>query len=178
MRAASPALAALLALAACADPTTTAPHTVYVSDEQADVIHVIDGRRLVEVARIAVGRRPRGLALSPDGATLYVAVSNDDRIASVSTLTRRVNATLRSGPDPERFALSPDGRTLYVANEDDGKVSFLDVATGRLLHETLVGPEPEGMAVSPDGRWVICTSEAASLVHFIENGGLALPQGL
>jgi len=37
---------------------------VAVSDESADVVHVIDGVRLAEVGRIAVGKRPRGMGLS------------------------------------------------------------------------------------------------------------------
>lgn len=142
--------------------------TVYVSDEQAHVIHVLRGPDWHVESRIPVGKRPRGLALSPDGHHLYVAVSDDDRIDIVDLASKKVIGHLPSGPDPERFALSRDGRRMYVANEDDAKVSFVDVATRRVLGEVRVGGEPEGIAASPDGRWVICTSEAASLVHFID----------
>jgi PQQ-dependent catabolism-associated beta-propeller protein len=160
-------LLACAGLAACGLPPAAA-HTAYVSDEQANVVHVIDGASGREVERIPTGKRPRGLEVSPDGRTLYVAASNDNRIEAIDLKTRRVVRHLASGPDPERFAVSPDGRTLYVANEDDAKVSFLDVAGNRVLREVEVGPEPEGMAVSPDGRWVVCTSEAASLAHIID----------
>lgn len=159
--------ALLLALAGCQRLPPAAPHTVFVTDETG-LVHVIDGRTLQEIQKIPIGRRPRGLALSPDGAILYVAVSNDDRIARLEVKTRRVAGDLHAGPDPERFAVSPDGRTIYVANEDDGQVGALDVAQNRIVRTTQVGPEPEGMAVSPDGRWVICTSEGASLAHFID----------
>ena len=155
---------ALLVLAcgeACAE-------TVYVSDEQANVIHVIDAPRWHAITTIAVGQRPRGLALSADGRTLYVAASNDHRIDVVDVASRKVTGTVPSGPDPERFALSPDGRWLYVANEDDSLVSFVDIGAKKIVREVDVGAEPEGMAVSPDGRWVVCTSESASLVHVID----------
>jgi PQQ-dependent catabolism-associated beta-propeller protein len=168
------AAAALLGLAACNRLPPAPPHLVFVSDETGP-LHVIDGRTLQQTQEIAVGRRPRGLALSPDGATLYVAVSNDNRIAMVDVKSRRVRGYVVSGPDPERFALSPDGRMLYVSNERDAKVSAVDLASDRIVRQTEVGSEPEGIAVSPDGRWVICTSEAASLVHFIDaaTGALA-----
>ena len=142
--------------------------TVYVSDEQANVIHVIHAPDWTRTDRIAVGRRPRGLALSRDGRRLYVAASNDNRIDVVDIATRKVVDTLPSGPDPERFALSPDGRWLYVANEDDSLVSFVDIAAKKIVREVEVGAEPEGIAVSPDGRWVVCTSETASLAHVID----------
>jgi PQQ-dependent catabolism-associated beta-propeller protein len=142
--------------------------TAWVSDEQANVVHVIDGATRRAVATIAVGRRPRGMAIDRDGKRLYVAVGNDNRIDVIDVPSRKVVDHLPSGPDPERFALSPDGRWLYVANEDDSAVSFVDIAGRRIAHTVAVGAEPEGMAVSPDGHWVICTSESASLVHFID----------
>lgn len=142
--------------------------TVYVSDEQANAVHVIHAPGWTRIDRIAVGQRPRGLALSRDGRRLYVAASNDNRIDVVDLATRKVVDTLPSGPDPERFALSPDGRWLYVANEDDSLVSFVDIAAKKIVREVEVGAEPEGIAVSPDGRWVVCTSESASLVHVID----------
>jgi PQQ-dependent catabolism-associated beta-propeller protein len=142
--------------------------TAYVSDEGANVIHVIQAPRWQEAARIPVGKRPRGMQLSHDGKHLYVALGNDDRIDVIDLAARKVVDHLPSGPDPERFVVSPDGRWLYVANENDSTVSFVDIAAKKIVHEVPVGAEPEGMAVSPDGRWVICTSESASLVHFID----------
>ena len=151
----------------CALPAARA-ETAYVSDEAANVIHVIVAPNWREAASIAVGKRPRGMQLSHDGKRLYVATGNDDRIDVVDLASRKVVDHLPSGPDPERFVVSPDGRWLYVANENDNTVSFVDIARKKIVHEVAVGAEPEGMAVSPDGRWVICTSESASLVHFIE----------
>jgi PQQ-dependent catabolism-associated beta-propeller protein len=145
-----------------------AAETIYVSDEESSVIHVIDGKSLEVAARLPVGKRPRGMGLSKDGRLLYIAVSNDNRIDVLDLASRRVVGHLPSGPDPELFALHPSGAQLFVANEDDNLVSFVDVAGKRITREVTVGTEPEGMAVSPDGRWVINTSEASSMVHFID----------
>lgn len=142
--------------------------TAYVSDEQANVVHVLSAPAWTEVAAIPVGRRPRGMAPSPDGRLLYVAASDDDRIEIIDLEKRKVVGALPSGPDPERFAISPDGKRLYVANEDDAVVSFVDIATRKVVREVPVGAEPEGMAVSPDGNWIVCTSESASLAHVID----------
>ena len=155
-----------LAFVACTMPARA--ETAYVSDEGANVVHVIQAPQWKEAATIIVGKRPRGMQLSHDGRQLYVALGNDDRIDVIDLATRKVVDHLPSGPDPERFVVSPDGRWLYVANENDNTVSFVDIAARKIVHEVPVGAEPEGMAVSPDGRWVICTSESASLVHFID----------
>ena len=153
----------ILALAAAAARAETA----YVSDEQANVVHVVASDGTVAGA-IAVGKRPRGLALSHDAKRLYVACGNDNRIDVVDLASRAVVDSIPSGPDPERFALSPDERTLYVANENDSTVSFVDLKAKKIVHEVAVGAEPEGIAASPDGRWVVCTSESVSVVHFID----------
>jgi PQQ-dependent catabolism-associated beta-propeller protein len=158
------ALLALVMLTAA----PAAAETIYISDEEANVIHVIDGETLKVAARVPVGQRPRGMGLSKDGRTLYVAVSNDNRIDALDLASKRVVGHLPSGPDPELFVLHPSGGQLFVANEDDNLVSFVDVAGRRITREVTVGTEPEGMAVSPDGRLVINTSEASSMVHFID----------
>ena len=49
-----------LLLSVLALGSTSRAETVYVSDEQADVIHVIEPPALDVAARIPVGRRPRG----------------------------------------------------------------------------------------------------------------------
>ncbi|MGY4516210.1 PQQ-dependent catabolism-associated beta-propeller protein [Lysobacter sp. HA18] len=157
---------AVAAAALVAIPQARA-ETIYVSDEQANVVHVIHSPSWTHET-IAVGKRPRGLRMSPDSRRLLVAAGDDDRIDVVDVATKRVVDHLPSGPDPERFALSPDGRRLYVANEADAKVSAVDIAGKRIVGQAGVGAEPEGMATSPDGRWVVATSETASLVHFID----------
>jgi PQQ-dependent catabolism-associated beta-propeller protein len=160
--------AAMLAAVLLAVAVPAWADTVYVSDEVANVLHVVDGESGRLLGQVAVGKRPRGMALSHDGKQLYVAAGEDDRIDVVDLATRKVVDHLPSGPDPERFVVSPDGRRLYIADEDDSQVAFVDIASKTITARIDVGGEPEGMAVSPDGKWVICTSEAASLAHFID----------
>lgn len=156
----------LLVLAACSRPQP-GPDRVFVSDEEADVVHVLDGLTGRVEATLRTGERPRGMALSPDGRVLYLAASESNRIELWDT--RRL-AKLRDIPtgDPERLSVSADGRTIYVANEDKSAVSFVDIASGRTTREIAVGPEPEGIGISPDGRLLIATSEVASVAHFID----------
>ena len=52
------------------------PHRVYVSNEASDDVSVIENDAVV--ARIAVGKRPRGIKLGT-GGKLYVAVSGSPR---------------------------------------------------------------------------------------------------
>jgi YVTN family beta-propeller protein len=182
-------LGALLAFAmACAGaqhaPAASARPAprLYVSNEDSNDISVIDTGRDEVVATLAVGKRPRGLRLSPGGDLLYVAVSGTPRtppgkarqvgaanreadgIAVVDLARGAVARVLPSGVDPENFDLSPDGRLLYVSNEEAETASVVDVAAGRVIAAPPVGDEPEGVATRPDGGAVYVTSERASRV--------------
>jgi PQQ-dependent catabolism-associated beta-propeller protein len=164
---------ALLCLAAPADA-----ETIYVSNEEANLVHMIDGATLKEKGRIAVGNGPRGMVLSPDGKTLYVAVSKDNRIVAVSAADGTILGSIPSGPDPETFAVSPDGKWIYAANEDDNLLSVIDVGARHIAAEIVVGGEPEGTAVSPDGTLAVQTSESASMAHVVDTASRAVIDNL
>src|SRR5690349_8301573 len=69
----APALLAL-SLGSCARFDVTGPR-LYVSDETGTEVVVVDPVAQKVVQKIAIGKRPRGVKLSPDGALLYVALS-------------------------------------------------------------------------------------------------------
>src|SRR5262249_24858785 len=48
---------------------------VYVTNERSGDLSVIDGRTLQVMATVPLGKRPRGIHASPDGKTIYVALS-------------------------------------------------------------------------------------------------------
>jgi PQQ-dependent catabolism-associated beta-propeller protein len=161
----------------------------YVSNEDGHSVTVLDTQRAEVIETIEVGKRPRGLKLSSDGARLFVAVSGlpkcppavpdeecakrerdlkADGIAIVDTTSRKVIKVLAAGSDPEQFAISTDGKWLYVANEDVGLVSVVDVGSGSVIARIPVGREPEGVAVTPNGRWVLVTNESDNSVSVID----------
>jgi PQQ-dependent catabolism-associated beta-propeller protein len=158
----------LICLTSCRSEHQPGPDVILVSDEQADVVHILDGRSGHVEGQLKTGERPRGLALSPDGRTLYVAASDSNRIEAWDPNSRRMLRAYAAGSDPERFAVAPDGKSLFVANEDVALFSKLDLASGAIVWEAEVGPEPEGVAVSPDGKLVVGTAETSSTVHFLD----------
>lgn len=151
---------------------------LFVSNERAGSIQVIDtgSDRVVGVARI--GNRPRGLVVSPDGKRLYVAVSwwrdgkhprtGTERIAALSAPMLKPLRDYPAGTDPECVALSPDGQRLYLSNEDAGTASIVDAISGKVRATLVVGTEPEGVTASPDGKWVYVTAETSNVVSVID----------
>lgn len=178
--------ASLLARSAgAAEPA--AAERLYVSDETGGNVVIVDPQQRSVLARIAVGKRPRGIQLSADHQRLYVALSGSpiggpnvdesklpppdrrlDGIGVVDLQSQKLVTTYQSGADPEAFALSHDGKMLYVSNEDVGKMSAIDLTTGTVRATVEVGSEPEGVAVSHDDRIVYVTCETSNNVYVVD----------
>jgi YVTN family beta-propeller protein len=148
---------------------------------------VIDPARHEVVATVKLGKRPRGIHASPDGKTIYVALSGSpmappgtdesklpppdrsaDGIGVVDVASSKLLRVITSGPDPEEFDLSKDGKLIYVSNEDAAKASIIDIEAGKITREFPMGEEPEGVTTSPDGKFVYVTSEDDGAVFVID----------
>jgi YVTN family beta-propeller protein len=169
---------------ACHSPDHTRTRVI-VSNENAGTVSVIDPRTSAVLATIEVGKRPRGLRISPDGKTLYVALSGSpkggpgvdesklpppdraaDGIGVVDLDSMRLVRTIKSGQDPETFDLVGPSM-LVVSNEETSEASIVDLGSGTVRTRVAVGGEPEGVSTAPDGSvWV--TSEADHSVAVID----------
>lgn len=168
-------------------PLEEGGYRILVTNERSGDLSVIDGPTHKLLATLPLGKRPRGLKLSPDGKRLYVALSGSpiappgvdestlppadkgaDGIGIVDLESVKVETVLRGVSDPEQLAVSADGRKLYIASEDTGQAVVMDAATGAHLATMEVGGEPEGVTLSPDGRWVYMTSEEDHQIAVID----------
>ena len=141
---------------------------LYVSNEFANTVTVIDLDTQKAVATIPVGKRPRGIKASPDRRRVYVALGEENVIAVIDTEKNSVIEKIPAGDDPEAFDLSPDGRFIYVSNEESHTASLIDIAQRKVVGTVKVGIEPEGGAVSPDGKWVYVSSETSHTISVID----------
>ncbi len=167
--------------------TAPLPYLVYVTNERSGDLTVIAGGTHEVIATYPLGKRPRGIKVSPDRTRLFVALSGSppappgvdestlpppdraaDGVGVVDVETGEVVTVLQGGTDPEQVALNRDGTRLYVANEDAGTASVIDIETGEVLASLEVGGEPEGMSSSPDGRFVYVTSEEDNQISVID----------
>jgi YVTN family beta-propeller protein len=114
---------------------------IYVTHGGSDCVTVIDARKMLSyirahpetfaedlsasahyvVARVAVGKNPRGLVLSRDGGRLYVANRLDDSISVLSTRENRVIQTIRLAGPEKVSALRRGEQTFYHAYSFQGQ---------------------------------------------------------
>ena len=159
-------------------PATSGAYRVYVTNERSGDLTVIDGETHQVLSTVPLGKRPRGIQVSPDGTQLFVALSGSpiagpgvdasklppadpsaDGIGVIDIASLKLLRILRGVSDPEQMVVTPDGKHLYIASEDTGTAVIVDVESGSILGSQQVGGEPEGVGISPDGRFVYMTSE-------------------
>jgi YVTN family beta-propeller protein len=180
----------LVALAACDAPkrapaAAAANYKVYVTNERSGDLTAIDGATGRVAATYPLGKRPRGIQVSRDGRTLYIALSGSpiagpgvdesklpppdksaDGIGVFDIASAKLVRTITGMSDPEQMVLVGD--RLYIASEDSGTVVVIALQTGKILANIPVGSEPEGMNLSPDGKTVWTTSEGEAKVYVID----------
>ena len=106
---------------------------LYVASDNADMVTVIDTTRNVAVGSVLTtaplgllprykikykGASPDGLALSPDGTTLYVANrgTNDLAVVDLTGKAPKVVGLIPTGWYPSDVRVAADGKTVYVSN--------------------------------------------------------------
>lgn len=138
---------------------------LYVADSLGGVIVVIDTTSMTVAGNFVAGSgaTPTDLAITPDGATLFVA-AYDNAVTAVSLPSTTVRFTMDVSGLPVRVRLGPGGAPLYVAvgTNTTGLARF-DAATGEATGFTPLAV-PLSLAVSPDGTQVAVGSFDAVLI--------------
>src|SRR5665213_1382821 len=98
----------LLGLALPADSAVA--YLAYVSNEKGNSVSVVDTDKMETVATVKTGQRPRGIEVSRDGKSVYVALANNDAIQTTDTKTWSVAGALPSGRIPNNSPSIPQAR--------------------------------------------------------------------
>lgn len=185
-------------LATAPDGSLWAGRSMAAVNPPSTIVHVdTDGMEIVEEIDV-VFPRPHALAVSPDGAWVYVASLAENLLAAIETATGRVELVdLRGAGDDDGvhvlvdFAISPDGRWLVAGGEVSGALFVWDRSdpADPAVHRVIdVGGAPWHPVFTPDGRFVVVPRNRADAVTVIDAGtwevagivegtGLARPHG-
>jgi YVTN family beta-propeller protein len=153
--------------------------TAYVTSDESIVVP-IDTATGTPEAPIRVGvtgpglhDQPDGIAVTPDGRTVYVANIGSGTVTPIDAATNTPGEPVEVGVRPRAIVITPDGRTAYVVNQSRpqpppwhsyeaekrglpqpapdprGTVTPIDTATNTPGAPIDVGSEPFAIAVTP-----------------------------
>ncbi|MEJ8651305.1 YncE family protein [Streptomyces sp. MS1.AVA.3] len=170
-------IASGLALLAPA-PVTAAPHPpkpqrqvyAYVTSLDGHV-YVIDTRtnKVLGLGTTAVGGGPERVAVTPDGASLYV--TNAFKYVSAVSIAKKSVTNIpydKSELSPDLLygeAIAPDGKHAYVAVQNPfhgDKVSVIDTATNQVSASIKVS-RPDEVVINPSGKRLYVSDSKGSL---------------
>ena len=153
-------------------------HMLYVSGGVADAVYVYAwtpaGPRPAtlkdSIGLGHVGCYPAGIALSPDGRTLYVAENLSDSLAVIDLATRRVIQRVAIGPFPYGVAVGPDRHVYASAWGSDYIAVFHETDNGRLVADRVINPirHPSALLLNGNGSRLYVASASTDRVGVID----------
>jgi len=123
----------------------------YTSNISGNSISVVNTANNTVSGVISVPASPTGLAVTPDGAYVYVACQGANSVAVVSTAANAVVATIPVGTTPVQLAVTPNGTQVYVAIRGANQVAVIDTASKSVIGAIAVGNNPVAVAFNPNG---------------------------
>lgn len=169
----------------------SAADKVYVANEGADTVSVLDAASFKTLASVRVGKAPHNVQVSPDGKVVWVTNNGEpDRAAAsvhkemakgehsamatagavwaIDTSRDAVIAKVPVGTHPAHVVVSPDGRFAYITNGGDDTVSVIDTSAQRVVATIPVGKFPHGLRISPDGKHAYVANLKGGTVSVID----------
>src|SRR5690606_24070824 len=107
----------------------------------ADTLTVLDSTKLHE---------PHGLALSPDGTTLYVTSVADHELVAFDTATMFPRWRVELAVEPRSVAVSPDGSKAIVGFLSTGAVASVELGSSPNVSYIALDPA-QRVSTSPFG---------------------------
>jgi DNA-binding beta-propeller fold protein YncE len=135
---------------------------------------------------IPVGYRPKyespeGLAISPDGSQVYVAISsptgtNGGYIAVIDVATLAVTNSITIGGSCHSVVFTSDGTSAFVLNEASGYgyLTEIDTASGTVVRDKIAAGQltfPGGMVISPDGATLYLSNQYSDVIAIETSNG-------
>ena len=182
-----------VALLVASGPALAAAGKVYVADEEASTISVIDAASFKMIRSIPVGQGPHNVQVAPDGKLVWVTnngepgkaaekpahegmpksgdggtMAGSGAVWAIDTATDTVVAKVPVGKHPAHVVVTPDDRHAYVANGGENTVSVVDISARRVVETIAVGASPHGMRISPDGKQVWVANLKGGTVSVID----------
>jgi len=145
---------------------------VFVSVKQ-DYAVVIEQARRIVIDRIKLPRVIEGLAIAPDGGTLYCAAQG---AAELYVIDARTHALLRTVPidgadasrrQMRRVRVSPDNRYIVVSSNQDAHAAIFLVDGLKQIASFPTKKSPMGMGFAPGGTLgYLCCHDDAEVFEF------------
>ncbi|MGA0530953.1 YncE family protein [Hansschlegelia sp. KR7-227] len=116
--------------------------------------------------RVEVGELPAGVAVGPDGRTVYVTSPDRGRVTVLDAVTKRVTASFPVKGQP--FGAAATDEFLLVTDWSRSVVHRLDALTGATMGEIATGKSPAAIVMDRAGRRAYVAAREDDVVSVID----------
>jgi len=150
---------------------------VLVTDWCSWDLRIIDAAKGQVVATLPMnGSYPRGIAVSPDSSTAYVAVMGSDDVEKINLTTLSVEGSFVVGENPRHVVMDPAGQYLYLSLNAPGEVVKVSLATDTVVASAHTGEDCRSLAISTDGRSLYVVNYTSDTISKLRASDLSVLQ--
>jgi DNA-binding beta-propeller fold protein YncE len=145
---------------------------VFASCKTSDFVAVIDRTKRDMTGRLPIPDLAEGLAVSPDGTTVYVCAHRTPTLYVFDAMSHALRQTIaiaggEGGSNQlKRVRVSPDGRFVCVSSLLDNHAAIFEAASMQQVASIDTPKAPMGFGFAADGRHVfLCCHDDAVLLE-------------
>jgi YVTN family beta-propeller protein len=144
--------------------------TVYVSMQDSDELMAIDLLTQKPRWKIAIGKLPADVYLTPDDRLLMVALTGDEfvEVYDVTQPAPKLVKRIQTGAGAHAFRSRGDGRHVFVSNRVANTISMIDIQSLTVVGQYPGPGGPDCMDLSADGKTLLITSRWARRLTFVD----------
>ena len=150
---------------------------VLVSNWCSYDLKVISVESQKSIKTLKIGRYPRGIAVSSDSKTAYVAEMGGNRIHVINLDDFSVSY-IPIGSNPRAIVLSPDNSMMYVTMNLSGKVASWNLATNKMGKTVKTGKAARSLAISDDGSALFVVNFVSDTISKVRTSDMKIVQTL
>jgi YVTN family beta-propeller protein len=132
---------------------------LYVAEQTSKAIAVVNLIDKSVEKRFQMPNEPSGIAVSKDGAKLYVTITSErwpeGYVCVVDASSGKIEKRIKVGHSPRCPVLSPNGERLYVCNQYNDDISVVNIASGKEDKKIKVVREPYSARVTSDEKILV-----------------------
>jgi DNA-binding beta-propeller fold protein YncE len=151
---------------------------LFASFKTKETVAVVDTASRRMTSKIAIPHGAEGIAVSPDGETLFVCAHWKGVVHVIDARTHALRRTLAIAGAPgeanqlRRVRVSPDGRYVCASSHVDNFAAVYDADTLKQIGGFATPKAPMGFGFAADGKHAfLCCHDAAITLEFeLDNG--------
>ncbi len=130
------------------DAAVFADQYLVIAHSATNTLDIFDPAKRRVIAQVKDLSDPRGMAVDPENARIYVANAGDGTVAVISTKSWKVEDSIKLPAPADALLLVPARKTLYAANRNQETISVVQIGPSRISSIELEGA-PQAMAFDP-----------------------------